>query len=132
MSQTIICDLCGTRIESAGIELEARGAGRVPRVNDYHPDCFHEIRDAIDMFAASQRSIDSLPVHEPPLPLVRVVGISASRALLEAGIPRVELLAERSEREVAAIKGVGPSTMQHLRAEMAKRGLRFRDAGVAA
>lgn len=49
----------------------------------------------------------------------------ARRALDGAGINALEDLAERSEAEIAALHGMGPSALATLKAEMAEHGLSF-------
>lgn len=56
----------------------------------------------------------------------RAIGKVARRELAVHGITRYGQLAERTEREVLAIHGVGPKAVGILRAELAERGLHFR------
>lgn len=49
----------------------------------------------------------------------------ARRALRSAGIERLEHLAERSERDVLALHGMGPKALGILRDALAARGLTF-------
>ena len=54
------------------------------------------------------------------------LGKVAPRELAANGITRYEQLAERSERELLDIHGVGPKAIRILREELASRGLSFR------
>jgi hypothetical protein len=66
-------------------------------------------------------------VPEPGLPLPHL-GASATRALTERGVVRLEQVAGFSEGEVQALHGVGPYALSRLRTAMAEAGLAFRDA----
>ncbi len=54
------------------------------------------------------------------------LGAPARSALASAGIARVEDLARFSGREIAALHGIGPSTLEVLVPEMERRGVSFR------
>lgn len=54
-------------------------------------------------------------------------GKVAPRELAAHGITRFAQVAERSERELLAIHGVGPKAIRILREELHSRGLSFRD-----
>lgn len=49
----------------------------------------------------------------------------ARRALKGAGVERLEQLAERRERDVLALHGMGPKALGILRDALAARGLTF-------
>jgi hypothetical protein len=53
------------------------------------------------------------------------IGRPANAALVDAGITTLEQLAERTEREVLALHGVGPKAVRILAAELAGRNLSF-------
>jgi len=50
----------------------------------------------------------------------------AKRALTGAGIESLDGLAKRTEREVAALHGMGPNALRILREKLAAKGLGFR------
>ncbi len=50
----------------------------------------------------------------------------AQRALINAGFTALEQLAAATERDVAALHGMGPKALEILRNELAARGLSFR------
>ncbi|GMA16283.1 DNA-binding protein [Deinococcus metallilatus] len=52
----------------------------------------------------------------------------ARRALMAAGITRLEDLARHSEADLLALHGLGPNALEQLRAALAARGLEFRPA----
>jgi hypothetical protein len=52
----------------------------------------------------------------------------ARRALASAGIARLGQVAQRSEAELLALHGLGPTAIVALRSALAARGLRFRSA----
>lgn len=58
-----------------------------------------------------------------PLPNV---GAPAARALAAAGIDTLEAVANRTERELLALHGVGPRAVRILREHLAESGLAFR------
>jgi len=60
----------------------------------------------------------------PDLPKI---GAPATRALVAAGVTRLEQVAEMREADLGALHGVGPRAILLLRAAMAERGLAFRD-----
>ena len=62
----------------------------------------------------------------PDLPRI---GAPATNALAAIGVTRLEQVAAMREADLLALHGVGPKAVQLLRAAMAQRGLRFRDAG---
>lgn len=134
MTVIVKCDLCGKEAQT----FLALRLGRTDEVRDgevlghYHPACVDRVIDAVDLFTSAHRSIDALPVAEPPQNLVSVVGVRAFRAFAGAGIMRFEDAAGRSEAEVAAIRGIGPSSLAKVKQEMLKQGLRFRASGVSA
>jgi hypothetical protein len=66
------------------------------------------------------------PPSGTPLPRT---GAPASRALTAAGLTTLESLTEVTEREVAALHGVGPFAMGRLHEALADAGLSFRRAG---
>jgi len=51
----------------------------------------------------------------------------ARRALIGAGVWRLEQLAEFSEAELKRLHGIGPNAMQQLQQALESRGLRFRE-----
>lgn len=55
------------------------------------------------------------------------IGRVAWRELAVHGLTRFTQLADRSERELLSIHGVGPKAVRILREELRSRGLRFRD-----
>jgi predicted flap endonuclease-1-like 5' DNA nuclease len=55
------------------------------------------------------------------------IGNVARRERAVHGITRFAQLAERSERELLDIHGVGPKAIRILREELRSRGLSFRD-----
>lgn len=57
--------------------------------------------------------------------LPRAIGKPATRALDEAGLTSLELVASRSEAELLALHGVGPRAVRILGEELAQRGLSF-------
>jgi predicted flap endonuclease-1-like 5' DNA nuclease len=63
-------------------------------------------------------------VTESELPTT--IGKVARRELAANGITRYVQLAERSERDLLAIHGVGPKAIRILRAELESRGMGFR------
>ena len=58
--------------------------------------------------------------------LPRSIGRPATGALHAVGITTLAQVAERSEREVLALHGVGPKAVRLLREALYDRGLRFR------
>ncbi|MFO6451437.1 MULTISPECIES: hypothetical protein [unclassified Aeromicrobium] len=54
------------------------------------------------------------------------IGRPATGALHAVGITTLAQVAERSEREVLALHGVGPKAVRLLREALSDRGLRFR------
>lgn len=56
------------------------------------------------------------------------VSAPAARALAAAGYTRLDQLAARTEAEIAALHGVGPTVVSVLRQAMRERGLDFADA----
>ncbi len=50
----------------------------------------------------------------------------AQRALDQAGITRLEQLAEKTESEIKHLHGIGPKALDLLRDTLAKYGLSFR------
>ncbi|AIY00437.1 hypothetical protein ART_0838 [Arthrobacter sp. PAMC 25486] len=55
------------------------------------------------------------------------IGKPATRALVGAGITRVEELTTRSDTELLALHGVGPKAIRILGEELASRGRAFAD-----
>ena len=55
-----------------------------------------------------------------------VLGAPARRALENAGIETVELLSEKSEREILKLHGMGPASLPKLRAALKSKGLSFK------
>jgi len=53
------------------------------------------------------------------------IGRPATQALKLQGITTLEVVAERSERELLALHGVGPKAILILRTELEARGLQF-------
>ncbi|CAN7627848.1 hypothetical protein LJR016_004782 [Devosia sp. LjRoot16] len=53
------------------------------------------------------------------------IGRPATQALELQGITTLEVVAERSERELLALHGVGPKAILILRTELKARGLQF-------
>lgn len=53
------------------------------------------------------------------------IGRPATQALELQGITTLEVVAERSERELLALHGVGPKAILILRTELEARGLQF-------
>lgn len=51
----------------------------------------------------------------------------ARRALIGAGVWRLEQLAGFSEAELKKLHGIGPNAMQQLQQALESRGLRFRE-----
>lgn len=163
MSYTFTCDWCGGEIESvrraiklraeAGEDTDWRGGWAA----DYHPDCMHDVMDAIDLIRGVGKFVDSIPVREKlveqekPRPTPRPTttgrpsrkewdrrvaagtrlhklgfGPAVVHRLYQANLLTLEEVAERTEEEVAAIRGVGFMTMQRLRAALANARLSFR------
>ncbi len=58
----------------------------------------------------------------PPKGLAR----PAQRALANAGVASLGELAERTEREIAALHGMGPNAVKTVRAALDAEGLSFR------
>ena len=56
------------------------------------------------------------------------IGSPALQALAQARIVRYGQLADRTERELLALHGVGPKAIRILREELLARGLTFRPA----
>jgi predicted flap endonuclease-1-like 5' DNA nuclease len=56
------------------------------------------------------------------------IGRPATQALELIGITTLDAVAERSERELLALHGVGPKAIRILRAELALHGLDFAEA----
>jgi len=54
------------------------------------------------------------------------LGAPARRALENAGIQTAEQLAEKTERDILKLHGVGPASMPALRAALKSRGLWFK------
>jgi hypothetical protein len=71
------------------------------------------------------RRVPGPPVPAPGTPLPRL-GAGATRALTAHGVVSLEQVAELSEVEVQALRGVGPYALRHLRAAMDDAGLSFR------
>ena len=63
------------------------------------------------------------PPRPAGTPLPRAIGAPATRALREAGLTSLESLVSISERELAAMHGVGPIAIARLREAMADAGL---------
>lgn len=59
-------------------------------------------------------------------------GAPARRALIHAGITRVDQLSRVSERELLKLHGVGPRAVRLLRDILAERGLRLAQPGTVA
>jgi hypothetical protein len=55
------------------------------------------------------------------------LGAPARRALANVGITSLRQLAAKSEKEILALHGLGPSSMPNLRQALADAGLRFRE-----
>lgn len=53
----------------------------------------------------------------------------ARRALAREGITRLEQLTTRTEADIARLHGMGPKTMDQLRAALAAAGQSFADSG---
>lgn len=53
----------------------------------------------------------------------------ARRALAGAGIRSLEQVASYGEKEIRQLHGVGPNTLETLRAALAARGLTFKQEG---
>ncbi|MBB6732389.1 hypothetical protein [Cohnella zeiphila] len=49
----------------------------------------------------------------------------ALRALTNAGLTRLELIAERSEKEIKQLHGIGPNAVKQLREALAAKGMSF-------
>jgi predicted flap endonuclease-1-like 5' DNA nuclease len=56
----------------------------------------------------------------------RSIGNVARRELAAHGLTRFAQLAERSERELLEIHGIGPKAVRILREELSSRGMAFR------
>ncbi|MBB4635397.1 DNA-binding protein [Longimicrobium terrae] len=69
-------------------------------------------------------------VTESDLPTT--FGAPARRALVNAGITRLEQLSRVSERELLKLHGMGPRAVRLLRDILAGHGLGFADAGTIA
>lgn len=54
------------------------------------------------------------------------IGKPATRALLEAGLPTLEQVATRTERELLAMHGVGPKAVRILTEALTERGMSLR------
>ncbi len=52
----------------------------------------------------------------------------ARRALAAEGLHRLEDLAERSEREIAQLHGMGPNAIEKIRDALRAKGLGFRES----
>ena len=74
-------------------------------------------------FARTYRS--KLTTEETEFPAS--MGKVARRELAVHGLTRYEQLADRSERELLEVHGVGPRAIRILREELRSRGLSFRD-----
>jgi hypothetical protein len=70
------------------------------------------------MTASSRLKVPGLPAD---------LSQPALRALTGAGIHRLADVAPWTERDLAALHGVGPKAIRSLRAALAERGLSFRD-----
>lgn len=55
------------------------------------------------------------------------IGAPARRALLGAGLERIELVAEVSEADLRRLHGVGPKAIERLRSALAAQGRSFRE-----
>ncbi|MEU5841951.1 hypothetical protein [Rhodococcus sp. NPDC047139] len=66
-----------------------------------------------------------VPSRSAPADLPASIGRPAMRALLAEGIENLDHLARRTEREVAALHGVGPKAIRILGEALAGRGLTF-------
>ena len=66
-----------------------------------------------------------MTTEETELPAA--IGNVARRELAVHGLTRFAQLADRSERELLDIHGVGPKAIRILGAELRSRGLSFRD-----
>lgn len=64
--------------------------------------------------------------RKPEAGFLAVLGAPARRALEGAGIKTLSQLARRTEGELLALHGFGPSSLPKLRAALAERGLAFR------
>ncbi|WP_052809529.1 helix-hairpin-helix domain-containing protein [Streptomonospora alba] len=80
-----------------------------------------------DVVALSRREqkASRLTVEESEFP--SSIGKVARRELAVHGLTRYAQLADRSERELLDIHGVGPKAIRILREELRLRGLSFRD-----
>lgn len=63
----------------------------------------------------------------PPERDLPAISAPARRALEAAGITSLELLADRTESEIADLHGMGPKALGILRAALADAGLAFAD-----
>lgn len=71
-------------------------------------------REKVAKFDYSKLSADFAKLSKP-----------AQRALIHQGILSASDLAQKTEREIAALHGMGPSSMPVLRAALRNRGLKF-------
>ncbi len=55
------------------------------------------------------------------------IGAPARRALLTAGLGRIELIADISEADLRRLHGVGPKAIERLRGVLAEQGRSFRE-----
>lgn len=55
-----------------------------------------------------------------------LVAAPARRALIQAGITSIELLAKNSEKEILALHGMGPSTIPILKRKLKECNLKFK------
>jgi len=69
------------------------------------------------------RAVPAPPAPGTPLPHL---GAAATRAFAAQGLATLEQVAEHSEAEVQAMRGVGPYALGHLRTALAAAGLTFR------
>jgi hypothetical protein len=79
---------------------------------------------SIDLRAPAMDA-ESKPKQSSDLP--SDIGAPARRALLAAGLARIELIADVSEADLRRLHGVGPKAIERLRGALAAQGRSFRE-----
>jgi DNA-directed RNA polymerase alpha subunit len=69
----------------------------------------------------------ALDLLSPPDPFASLAA-PAQRALKNAHIASLKVLARKSEAEVATLHGMGPNALKWLKSALRKEGLRFKPA----
>jgi hypothetical protein len=63
--------------------------------------------------------------RHPPVPLPEGLSQPAQRALANAGIANLADVTKHTDKNLAALHGVGPKTIRQLRAALAEQGWSF-------